>query len=357
VIHITCQASYSINGLTSFSLSGNNKFVNSLRYINYKQPDNAGNSLDFEVRLGPFKPDLANCYILDDRYYIKYDYIYCKDKYLSLSWEIEITNFEKDRPIIIRINVEHEAIFGRIAYPIISGLIVDSMIYYSLISRGFAPVHASCASKDNQAYIFAGRSGAGKTTIILQLIKNGYSYVNDDIVILCPGNVAFGFVKSLNLLSHNIDAQFYDNLKISDKAKIKFNSILHKLSNGSLKIFTHVNPADTFHDSIDKGELDVKSIFLLLPKIGLDRINGSEASKEEAISNIYYNQSLEMYYIYKYFLAYSYIYPGASIVNLFDKYKDNLDKNLISNRYYTIEMPTRHNSEIFKELFSLVPGP
>jgi hypothetical protein len=354
VIYINCQVIYSISDLTRFSLNGNDKFVNSLRYINYKQPNKSDNILDFEIKLGPFKPDLENCFILDDKYYIKHNYIYCKDKYKLLNWEIEIKDFENNSPIKIRINVKHDILFRIVAYPIISGFIIDSMIYYSLISKGFAPIHASCASKDNKAYIFPGRSGVGKTSVILQLIKNGYKYVNDDIVILCPGNTAIGFIKSLNIFSYNIDNQFYSHLKFSDKLKIKFYNVIYKLSNGYIKILTNVNPANIFYDNIDRGEIDVKSIFLLIPKKGLANIKGCEISKDEIISNIYYNQSIEMFYFYKYFLAYSYVYPATSIVNIYDRYKDNLNKNLHNYKFYNIEVPLRYNKNIFKEIFNLV---
>jgi hypothetical protein len=354
VICINREVIYNINGLTSFSLKGNDKFVNSLRYINYKQPDKSGLILDFEVISSPFKPDLENCVILDDKYYIKYNYIYCKDKYKSLGWEIEIKNFEGNSPTSVRIHIDHEILLRKIAYSMICVLIIDSMIYYSLISKGFAPIHASCASKDDQAYIFTGRSGAGKTSVILQLIKNGYKYVNDDIVILCPGNVAKGFVKSLNIFAHNIDAQFYNNLSFNDKVKLRFFNIVYKLSNEYIKIFTHINPIDTFHGDVDKRELDIKSLFLLLPKKGLKKINGYETSKDEIISNIYYNQSIEMYYLDKYFLAYSYVYPNTSLVNIYDRYKDNLDKNFNEPKFYKIDLPMRYNKELFKEISSMV---
>lgn len=50
-----------------------------------------------------------------------------------------------------------------------------------LMQRGLMPMHGSALSLNNKEVIFTGNSGAGKSTLTASLIKQGYSFLADDI--------------------------------------------------------------------------------------------------------------------------------------------------------------------------------
>ena len=59
---------------------------------------------------------------------------------------------------------------------------------YSLLSQGGFLLHSSCAVYRDQAYLFIGRSGAGKTTIATMALDAGMSVLSDDMNAIVPGS-------------------------------------------------------------------------------------------------------------------------------------------------------------------------
>lgn len=49
--------------------------------------------------------------------------------------------------------------------------------------QGFILIHASVAVRDNKALVLSGRAGIGKTTLLMNLLKEGFTCFSDDI---CP---------------------------------------------------------------------------------------------------------------------------------------------------------------------------
>jgi hypothetical protein len=50
-------------------------------------------------------------------------------------------------------------------------------------------LHAAGATKDNKALLLSGRGGAAKTTILMNLLKSGWSYLADDLILLHRGKL------------------------------------------------------------------------------------------------------------------------------------------------------------------------
>jgi len=65
---------------------------------------------------------------------------------------------------------------------------LDQILTWGLLSRiGGIIMHAAVAVKNDQGYIFTGRSGAGKSTISSLCKDAGWQILNDDRVIVYPG--------------------------------------------------------------------------------------------------------------------------------------------------------------------------
>ena len=61
------------------------------------------------------------------------------------------------------------------------------MINYKINEKGFSVVHASCISGNAGTFLFAGRSGVGKTLIALFFIEQGFNFIGDNYIILKNG--------------------------------------------------------------------------------------------------------------------------------------------------------------------------
>jgi len=347
---------YSINGVVNFALTGSRKFASSVRYRNYLSDHVSRHDLDFVISLGTFNANLQNCQILDDKYYVKYNYLYCKDEYKLLKWEIEISNFEKEWPISVNLNITPRLMKNSaIAHALIEGFIVDAMIHHILTEKGYALLHASCVSRNGRGLLFLARGGGGKTTMALRLLKLGFRFVSDNFTILSPSKKAMGFVEPLNIFTYNLDDAVYGRMNVSQKFGLKFRHLLYKLSNGYLKIFTRLDPYEVFKDKIEEKEIEIDSIFLLLPNKDLVSPKLHELPKDELIKHIHLNQRLEFPYFDEYLSAYSYAFPNSSLSSHWEKYKRNLTNNINKDvSIYKIEVPKSYDRSVFNKILEVV---
>lgn len=60
-------------------------------------------------------------------------------------------------------------------------------------------LHAGAVAKNGNAYIFCGKGGCGKTSVVLNLIREGYDYLSDDWLIVGEGK-AFPYPKRVHIL-------------------------------------------------------------------------------------------------------------------------------------------------------------
>ena len=60
-------------------------------------------------------------------------------------------------------------------------------------------IHSAAVGKDGRAIVVVGESGAGKTTLSLQLASDGWGYLTDDVVVLDPRGRLLPFPKPLGI--------------------------------------------------------------------------------------------------------------------------------------------------------------
>jgi hypothetical protein len=64
-------------------------------------------------------------------------------------------------------------------------------------------LHAGTVAKNGKAFVFTGGGGVGKTSIVLNLLKNGYDFLGDDWLII-EGNKAFPFPRRVHIFDYNL---------------------------------------------------------------------------------------------------------------------------------------------------------
>lgn len=58
---------------------------------------------------------------------------------------------------------------------------------------GMLPLHASAIELDGRAFLFAGKAGAGKSTLTAELLAKGARFIGDDLSVLAPPDGKMGF--------------------------------------------------------------------------------------------------------------------------------------------------------------------
>ena len=102
---------------------------------------------------------------------------------------------------------------------------------YALFPKGFTVLHGSSISHNSKGIIFSGLSGSGKSTVISDLINNGFNYLSDDLVCLdCKKNL-HSYTKTLAVQSIGKFANQYFNEITPLHDKRKRSLYFHKKNN------------------------------------------------------------------------------------------------------------------------------
>jgi len=340
------EKNYNIHDIIKFKVIANrvSRRMN-IEYKNFESRET--DDPDFTVYLGDFTPSNEGCSILDNTYYIKKDYIYCKDSYKIGRWEIEVSGLEK-KGTMIKLSTN---LVGTIAADMfICAFIIDFLIRFKMEEKGYSVVHASSVSKDGHAYLFPSQSGAGKTTTAVYFAEKGYNFLGDDFVMLYNGEV-ISYLTPLNIFAYNLNPAILKNLGFKDRGILKLKNILYKATSSYIKIFTKMNPKEIFPSRIkDRSKLD--TVFLLVPK---EEFCVEKTNRDIIINNLFINQKLESFPFFKYLLEYAYVFPESNIAAHWNKCKENLVRNLGEDiDFYRVEVPKRYDKETFEKILEVV---
>jgi hypothetical protein len=106
-------------------------------------------------------------------------------------------------------NIEEETAKLRLA-------ILEPFLYYRLPLLDASLVHASVLEKDDNGVMFAGTGHVGKTSLALMLIRKGYSYLGDDLVIVNKDGTVLAYPEPIRFQEQHLQM-------ISESVKNSFN--------------------------------------------------------------------------------------------------------------------------------------
>ena len=296
---------------------------------------------DIVVHFGKFTPKNSGCYILDGKYYVKENYLYCQDYHKYARWEMEVSGLEEEhQEVRISSNI--------LGNPIIPELLISPLIWFTLNRKGFPVIHASCVSKNGKAYLFSGLGGAGKTTICLSLIEKGFSFMSDHFVILSNGFV-LGFPSALHMFDFNLLPAVREGMKGKGRISLNLKNLLYRITR--LRMVTKINPLETFpHSWVDKAKL--AGVFLLIPgsELIMRRI-----SKEHLFHCLIAEQKLECFPFTKYLLEYSYLFPQSKTAHCWNRYAETLEKTLPDTHHlFELEVPPKYDTITLNDILNMV---
>jgi len=307
---------------------------------------------DIILNIGIFSPSNKNCYIVDHKYHIKENYIYCKDSEGSANWEFEIFGFEEGKTII-NFNAKFfgpELLFSDL---IPQEMLLMPIIIYKLSRKGYYLIHGGGVSKDNSGYIFAGRGGSSKTELIIDFVKSGYNYLGDDWIIIHKDTVA-SFPKNFS--------GFMFSIKTMKLPTESFSTIFDKIC--------YLRYSSKYSNDSDDNVLKVtnfsslKFLFLII-KSNKKTINVRKIDYKNAIDRLIANNRLEMIInpnligkvfgrYHNYMLGYSFIFPNSKISTYFEDSKNGMKDILKYTYIYEIKVPRNYSPEIHKRIISLI---
>ena len=321
---------YSIHDIVRFRVDGNQGWLKRLlgdSELRGFEADGDG-APDFIVHLGRFNPETTNSFILDNKFFLREDYLYTEDSYRYARWKLEMTGFERGE---MKVRIQPN-LLGRM---LVTELITYPLMWLQLNKKGYPMIHASGVTIDGNAFIFAGRGAAGKSTIALDLVAKGCRLLGDHFVVLGEGE-ALSFPSPLHVMDFNLAPVVSDNMKASHRRAFQARQLFHRIT--GRRLATKIQLADILPDSLaERGKLH--SIFLILPG---EKFQMKEISRKDLIHHLMFNQKLEQSHFTKYMLEYACLFPESRLAGYWARYEENLRRVIGSSvRTFVLEVPHR----------------
>ncbi|MEM2292953.1 MAG: hypothetical protein QXX41_06715 [Nitrososphaerota archaeon] len=98
-------------------------------------------------------------------------------------------------------------------------------------------LHAGAVERDGKAYVFTGEGGVGKTSSVLNLVKNGFNYLSDDFLLVSDDGFAFPAPRRVHIFDYNLKDK--DIAKRALGRKRLYYIPLSKLINVGAKLSPH----------------------------------------------------------------------------------------------------------------------
>ena len=308
------------------------------------------NDPDIIFNVGKFTPSNDNCYTVDHKYFVKDNYFYCKDSSGKMKWEVEFFGFEKGK-MVVNYNYKNVGLNKIISRNSSETFLLRSLIYLKLTENKCFMIHSAGINKNNQAYIFPGRGGSFKTSLVMDFVKRGgFDYLGDDRVILQKDNV-LNYPSHISLFDYTYTHKNDEHLSFWDK--IDFIKSLWRQKNSSLNI------------PIVKSS-KLSAVFFVVKMNNYEEMSSEKIDIDCAVDKLIESAKFEMSSVsdslvgftvspfYRYMLAYSYVFPDSTIAKYWDELKFHFRELLKTVPIYEIKMPQTYEPKLYENLLSLI---
>ena len=313
---------------------------------------------DIILKIGKFIPSNQDCYLVDHKYYIKENYLYCRDSVEGATWEVEILGFERGEAVI-NFSLVHRPFVrpGKAVYTfplLLPQAFLFRLIEHRLGEKGYFLAHAAVVARDGQGFLFAGMSGCFKTTLAMEFVRrSGYSCLGDDRVILGGGKIlalplnprlfefmtkhlpdesCWTFAKQLRFLSECLFCKRHENKRHKpDSANLKAVFLINKSNNAAQKVNFYPLPQSSLYELVEGFTISRR----------LEDFRGM-------------GFSIHAPFLHRYMLAYSFVFPDNLLSSQEEKIKGKLRGVFQKVPICAVEIPPKYSPDIFDEITKFI---
>jgi glycosyltransferase involved in cell wall biosynthesis len=106
--------------------------------------------------------------------------------------------------------------------------VVEPVLRWTFASKGYALIHAACFADGERGFLVTARTDTGKTTTALKTLDRfPYSFLSDDLTLLCPDGRVLAYPKPMTISRHTVQAVKTPRLSRAERAALVFQSRLH----------------------------------------------------------------------------------------------------------------------------------
>jgi glycosyltransferase involved in cell wall biosynthesis len=109
--------------------------------------------------------------------------------------------------------------------------IVEPVLRWAFVERGYALVHAACMASEHNGFLITARTDTGKTTTALKTLDSlPFSFLSDDLTLLTPDGRVLTYPKPLTISRHTLSSVKTPLLTRKERTKLIVQSRLHSKS-------------------------------------------------------------------------------------------------------------------------------
>ena len=302
---------------------------------------------DIVLNIGDFEPDRRHCDVINHKIYLREDYLFCEEKIKNIRYRCEIKGLDQEK-LILNVWEQPKTVKQKLFPNLVAqNVFLRPLIDYVLLKKGAISVHAAAFSKNDRAVVFAGRGGAHKTTIAMDMIRReGYQFLGDDRVLMDGAGRVYAYPTFVDLFTFRLRKMAIENYRKLDK--LRYFYYRRKLENDWSYI---------------ANQAKVKSVFSIVKHTG-PRVAEKRIAREDMITKLIMSQKLENMNspgvlnidagrFYEYLVSYAYRFPESTPASYWSKYQAVVSRALDRHEYVEIGIPEIYGDHIFKKLVSL----
>jgi len=332
------EMNFNIHNLLFLKIKGMNK-----RYLNYLGREysffKTGKEVDPDVEIiiaDSVNPD-DDCRLVDNKYFIKEGYLYCKDSYKVARWTLSIDGLEGK-------TVVHFG-GGFWGEHVLKEFVIEPLLGFKLATKGFSILHASAMAINDKGFIFAGGPETGKTASILSLSFHDNVFLSDEIAFLSRDGTVYGFPSSIRICLYRLKGMnfVYRKMKPQQKLEMRLKHFAHILSLGYAAFPSDIS-ANKFFQKMG-GVYPLHCLVILTKTSGEDISITEIANKKELVERLVLINEQQYPYWCKYVSAYSFVYPSSQVALYSQLMADNLSQALDKIACYEIKTPHKFSKD------------
>jgi hypothetical protein len=297
---------------------------------------------DLFVEINDFVPDLNDCFSLDHKYFIRRNFIFLEDYDKGLKWKMQIEGLE-ERQLKVKFFAP-KSVYSKFPWMFFPDLILHLYVLQPLVEmllfrKGWMVIHAGAVHQNGKAYLIAGRGESHKTDCVIELMRRGYDYISDDMVIL-NGNEVLSFPHSISFFDFRYRYLGREEMNLWEK--IRLFVFLRRHHPFPFKIADHSSLGSiTFVILTNKRSIDVKN----------------DLDIEEMLKMLFFNQVMERTsyvshktIIGKFLEAYRFIFPEFKFFPSQREWIELFIGNLKGIPFRVLEIPLKWESHFVEKL-------
>lgn len=338
---------FNIYNLFSFEITGTNRRILQSLCDDFRVfQTNELTEPDLKILVTDFEPCDRDCYVIDQKYYVKQDYLFCRESYKTARWRLALQNVGDCPTVYFNGNI-FSSFFLR-------EYLIEPLIAVKLANKGFSALHASGIALNQSGFVFPACKGVGKTNTLIYAAEAGASYLSNEKCIVANDGFVYGFPSDINLYYYNTKNDYLSNrLSYKEKLDLLLNNLIYHLSFGYASFPLSVDPTKLFGKIESKVPL---SSLILLTKTNKDDARTKQHDdKTDLIQKLVLINMFEMSYLFNLLEKYSYVFSETNIVSDYKKsVKDNLIKALEKVPCFEVEIPRKYDPQVYLSISKLM---